>query len=205
VPIIDAARVEFASRGFDGGSIAIIAGAADLGPGAVYHYFGSKVALYEEVFEATAEAMWHAVDEAALAHDRLLANMKSIIGFTFSMDAKRQQDSDFLALFPMECSLHPEFAHMLDWRSKRQDATFSALAELGIATGELEGFTVTTGTELLRSLIMGWFYESYIHGRPYDSAGESLITLIRLLGERSIGLEGRTDSGASFGRRGWLA
>jgi hypothetical protein len=31
---------------------------------------------------------------------------------------------------------------------------------------------------------MGWFYETHIHGRPYERAGESLVTLIRLLGER---------------------
>ena len=84
----------------------------------------------------------------------------------------------------MESSLHLDFAHMLDWRSKRQDTTFLALAEMGIATGELDGFDPSTGTELLRSLIMGWFYETYIHGRPYERAGESLVTLIRLLGER---------------------
>lgn len=162
----------------------MIAGAADLAPSAVYHYFGSKVALYEEVFEATAEAVWSSVDQVALAHDTLLENMQAIIDFTFSLDPKSQKDSDFLALFPMEASLHPEFAHMLDWRSKRQDTTFGALAEVGIATGELDGFTVAAGTELLRSLIMGWFHETYILARTYDGAGESLVTLIRVLGER---------------------
>lgn len=181
--IIGAARVEFASRGFDGASIAMIAAAADLAPSAVYHYFGGKAALYEEVFESTAEAIWQSVDEA-LAYDTLLANMESIVQFTLTMSVERRQYSDFLALFPMESSLHPDFSHMLDWRSKRQDTTFRALAEMGIATGELDGFDPHTGTELLRSLIMGWFYETYIHGRPYERAGESLVTLIRLLGER---------------------
>jgi hypothetical protein len=73
---------------------------------------------------------------------------------------------------------------MLDRRVKWQDHTFRALAELGIATGELDGFDVTTGTELMRSLIMGWFFETHNHGRPNERPGESLITLIRLLGER---------------------
>ena len=182
--IIDAARVEFASCGFDGASIAMIAAAAGLAPSAVYHYFGGKAALYEEVFESTAEAIWQSVDEAVLAHDTLLANMHSVVDFTLTMSVERRHYSDFLALFPMESSLHPEFAHMLDWRSKRQDTTFRALAELGIATGELDGFDSTTATELLRSLIMGWFYETHIHGRPYERPGESLVTLIRLLGER---------------------
>lgn len=182
--IIDAARVEFSSRGFDGASIAMIAAAADLAPSAVYHYFGGKVALYEEVFESTAEAIWLSVDRAALAHDTLLENMEAIVHLTLTMSSWRRHYPEFLALFPMESSLHPEFAHMLDWRSKRQDTTFRALAAIGIASGELDGFDITAATELLRSLIMGWFYETHIHGRPYENAGESLITLVRLLGER---------------------
>lgn len=182
--IIDAARAEFSSRGFDGASIAMIASSADLAPSAVYHYFGGKAALYEEVFESTAESIWDSVDQAALAHDTLLENMEAIVHFTLTMNTRRRQYSEFLALFPMESSLHPEFAHMLDWRSKRQDATFRALADIGMATGELKGFTVPAATELLRSLIMGWFYETHIHGRPYENAGDSLITLVRLLGNR---------------------
>ena len=182
--IVDAARAEFSARGFDGASIAMIATAAGLAPSAVYHYFGGKSALYEEVFESTAEAIWQSVDEVAVGHDTLLANVEAIVDFTLTMSKERRQYSDFLALFPMESSLHPEFAHMLDWRSKRQDTTFRAMAELGLATGELKGFDTTTATELLRSLIMGWFYESHIHGPLCERPGESLVTLIRLLGDR---------------------
>lgn len=184
VRIVDAARAEFAARGFEGASIAMIAAAAGLAPSAVYHYFGGKSALYEEVFESTAEAIWQSVDEVVMRHETLIANVEAIVHFTLTISKERKHYSDFLALFPMESTLHPEFAHMLDWRSKRQDKTFRAMAEIGLATGELDGFDSTTATELLRSLIMGWFYETHIHGRMSERDGESLVTLIRLLGNR---------------------
>ena len=40
--IIDAARLEFASSGYDGGSIMAIANSVGIAPSAVYHYFQSK-------------------------------------------------------------------------------------------------------------------------------------------------------------------
>ena len=183
--ILDAARGEFAANGFDGASIALIAAHADLAPSAVYHYFGGKVALYEEVFEATAEVVWLDIERAATRHDTLVANVESIVDFVLTMNIERHMYSDFLALFPMECFLHPEFSHLLDWRNKRQEKTFGRLAELGLSTGELDGFDSTTGTELLRSLFMGWFFETHTHGRPHERSGESLITALSLLASRS--------------------
>ncbi len=172
------------SCGFDGASIAMIAAAADLAPSAVYHYFGGKAALYEEVFDATVEAIWVEVNALGTSSATVLGNVEALVNFALTMSRERREYSNFLALFPMEASLHPEFSYMLDRRVKWQDHTFRALAELGIATGELDGFDVTTGTELMRSLIMGWFFETHIHGRPNERPGESLITLIRILGER---------------------
>lgn len=183
--ILDAARGEFAANGFDGASIALIAAAADLAPSAVYHYFGGKAALYEEVFEATAEVIWRDIDAVATNYATLVENVEAIVNFALTMNRERRQYSDFLALFPMESSLHPEFSHLLDWRNKRQDSTFRRLAEFGLATGELDGFDSTTATELLRSMLMGWFYETHTHVRPHDRSGESLITLLQILGNRT--------------------
>ncbi|MFF0153228.1 TetR family transcriptional regulator [Micromonospora sp. NPDC005203] len=44
--ILDAARTAFAERGFDAASIRAIAGAAEVDPALVHHYFGSKDQLF---------------------------------------------------------------------------------------------------------------------------------------------------------------
>jgi len=182
--IIDAARVEFAARGFDGASIATIATKSDLAPSAVYHYFGGKAALYEEVFDATNEAVWEAVRIAATGHDTVLANIEAMVSFTITMSPELRAYSDFLALMPMETMLHPEFKHMIEHRTKFQDSTFGALAELGLRTGELRGFDVESATELLRSAVMGWFFETYYTQSSGVRGGKALVTMIRLLGQR---------------------
>ena len=182
--IIDAARTEFASSGFDGASVATIATNADLAPSAVYHYFGGKAALYEEVYETTAETTWADVDSSATGCGTLLENVESLLLQAGKLRKLHPDHNDFLALVPMEASLHPQFAYMLERRAKRQDRTFIALAEIGLATGELKDFDLDSATELLRSLLMGWFLESHFRGGAPEPSRRALTTAIRLLGER---------------------
>ncbi|MEU7612139.1 TetR family transcriptional regulator [Micromonospora sp. NPDC049204] len=49
--ILDAARTAFAERGFDAASIRAIAGAAEVDPALVHHYFGSKDHLFRTAMD----------------------------------------------------------------------------------------------------------------------------------------------------------
>ncbi|MFG1917774.1 TetR family transcriptional regulator [Micromonospora sp. NPDC048898] len=49
--ILDAARTAFADRGFDAASIRAIAGAAEVDPALVHHYFGSKDQLFRAAMD----------------------------------------------------------------------------------------------------------------------------------------------------------
>lgn len=181
--IIAVARKEFASRGFASSAISVIAAAADLAPSAVYHYFGGKAELYEAVFNETADAIWSDLATAAQSHETLRANIKQMIGDSRHLSRTRPHHSDFLALVPMEARLHPEFAHLIDRRSKYQDDTFGALARLGRSTGELRGFTAAQATEILRSLVMGLFFERHNRGGEANGSDDALLKLIDRLAE----------------------
>lgn len=181
--IVAAARKVFAERGFTAATVSELAEAAALAPSAVYHYFGGKAELYEAVFDATADAIWTDIAAASRTHDTLLANIEQLLGSTLQLGAERPDHSNFLALVPTEARLHPEFTHLLDRRSKYQDATFSALARLGIATGELTGFGEWEATEIIRSTIMGWFFERHFRGGIQPKSGEPILALFRRLAD----------------------
>ncbi|SEP09904.1 TetR family transcriptional regulator [Trujillonella endophytica] len=53
--MLAAARAAFAERGYDGASIRAIAGAADVDPALVHHYFGTKDKLFLAAVEAPAD------------------------------------------------------------------------------------------------------------------------------------------------------
>lgn len=161
--------------------MAALAEAADLAPSAIYHYFGGKSELYEAVFDATADAIWSDLGDGVGRHDTLLASVEQMIDDAVTLSSTRVHYSDFLALVPMEARLHPEFAHLLDRRSKYQDATFGALGRLAVETGEMSGFSGAEATEIIRSMIMGWFFETHFRGSVIDGSRGALLALFRHL------------------------
>ena len=182
--IIDVARGEFAARGYDATAVTTIAGAAELAPSAIYHYFGGKEELYEAVFDATACAIWGDLGASTSDHPTLVAAIDKLVEDSRNLNDGRPHHSAFLALVPMEARLHVPFAHLLDQRSKYQDETFARLAELGIRTGELAGFTMVQATEAIRSVIMGWFLERHFRGDEIEGSGAAIQHLFRMLAGR---------------------
>jgi len=182
--IVDVARTEFAARGYATSAITAIAASADLAPSAIYHYFGGKAELYEAVFEDTSGAIWADLGASVVGRQSLIAALEQLVHDSRQLTDTRPHFNDFLALVPMEARLHPEFSHLLDRRSKYQDDTFRALAELGISTGELEGFTEVEATEIIRAVVMGWFFERHFRGSEMPGSGEAILHLFRTIAQR---------------------
>ncbi len=184
--VVDAARTEFATKGYAATTIAAVAEAAGLAPSAVYHYFGGKRQLYEAVFEETTEGVWGRIGEPGVVeYNSLRDAMSHLLAGSRDEPDGEQIHADFLALVASEAKLNPEFAPLLDRRSAYQDERFRALAELGLATGELDGFTLAQATEIIRALVMGWFFERHLRGRDIGASSDALVFLVEVLAARS--------------------
>jgi AcrR family transcriptional regulator len=73
--VLFAARAAFAERGYDGASIRAIAGAADVDPALVHHYFGTKEKLFLAAVEAPADPEDLLPEVLAGGRDELGANV----------------------------------------------------------------------------------------------------------------------------------
>ncbi len=178
--IINAARVEFAANGFDGAGIVSIAENVDIAPSAIYHYFQSKEKLYVEVFESTASAIWDSVFPAE-NHSTLVEAVEQLLDNSRRLAHKLPAHSDFLASLPIEAKLHPQFSEILKQRAVYQDKTFRNLALLGVQTGELHFLSEDEGTELIRSIIMGWFFEKHFRREEIEHSAEAIISMFKYL------------------------
>jgi AcrR family transcriptional regulator len=93
--IIDAARAEFAARGFDATSMRAVARAADVDPALVHHYFDSK----DELFQAVLDLPFSPRDEIRSAldvpRDRLGA---AVIGLVLKIWDDPERQPTLLAL-----------------------------------------------------------------------------------------------------------
>lgn len=178
--ILDAARLEFASNGYDGASIMAIANNVGIAPSAVYHYFQSKEKLYTQVFEQTSTAIWDSVAPSEEAQT-LFESMKKLLDDSRLLAEKLPSYSDFLASLPIEARLHPEFSELLQKRADYQDKTFRKLANIGIESGELDFLTEDEATELIRSIVMGWFFERHFRQEEIPNSRESILAMFEHL------------------------
>ena len=178
--ILDAARLEFAANGYDGASIMAIATSVGIAPSAVYHYFQSKENLYKDVFEQTSNAIWDSVTPSEEA-TTLFDAMRQLLDDSRLLADKLPSYSDFLASLPIEARLHPEFSDLLEKRADYQDRTFRKLASIGIESGELDFLTEDEATELIRSIVMGWFFERHFRQAEIPNSGDSILAMFKHL------------------------
>lgn len=100
--ILDAAVIEFSSRGLGGARIDAIAKRAGTNKRMIYHYFGNKEAMFLAVLEHTYEHIRQRESELHLEHMEPAKAMRKLVRFTFDYFVDNQH---FVALLNSE-NLH---------------------------------------------------------------------------------------------------
>ena len=86
--------------------------------------------------------------------------------------------SDFLASLPIEAKMHP-FSDLLQQRADHQDRTFRKLASIGIESGEIDFLSEDEATEVIRSIVMGWFFEKHFRQEEIPRSAESILAIFK--------------------------
>ena len=108
--IIQAARLVFSERGYDGATFQAIAARADLTRPAINHYFSSKRALYREVMDQTNEFVIGAGVKQAQAETTLVAQLTAFISAAVKANSENPAGSAFIIGGVLESQRHPEWS-----------------------------------------------------------------------------------------------
>ena len=149
-------------------------------PNRLTHRNGRHQKDRSDVFEQTSNAIWESVTPSEDA-STLLDAMRELLDDSRQLAEQLPSYSDFLASLPIEARLHPEFSELLEKRAVYQDRTFRRLASIGIASGELDFLTEDEATELIRSIVMGWFFERHFRQAEIPNSGESILAMFEHL------------------------
>ena len=193
--IINAARTIFSVRGYDGASVLKIAESAGLAPSAIYNHYENKATLYMAVFEETADAIWGSVSSAT-EETTLVEAFDHLIKSSRRVSEDFPAYSDFLSYLPLEARFHPEFKKLMQRRAEFQDQTFGTLAALGTRTGELPELHEYELKEVIRSLVMGWFFERHFRGAEIPGSGEIIIKFIKTICSDANGALDNNEDGS---------
>lgn len=107
--IIQAARLVFSERGYDGATFQAIAARADLTRPAINHYFSSKPALYQEVMDETNEFVIGVGIKEADRETTLVGRLTAFISAAVKANAENPAGSAFIIGGVVESQRHPEW------------------------------------------------------------------------------------------------
>ncbi|OBI47185.1 TetR/AcrR family transcriptional regulator [Mycobacterium sp. E796] len=108
--IMQAARLVFAERGYDGATFQAIAARADLTRPAINHYFSTKRLLYREVLKQTNALVIGAGMRQAEAEKTLTGRLTAFITAAVRANSDNPAVSAFLIAAVLESQRHPELS-----------------------------------------------------------------------------------------------
>lgn len=174
-----AARLVFAAYGYEGASITQIAKRAEVAPTAVYHHFGTKEALWEEVFLETMSASYERFESQLLAGTSLHEALKYFLGAETHMPIAFDNSREFLIRCAADMRAFSELEKYRHHRTNAQMKVFRGLTELGIRTGGIHPTRdIDEVTELLRTIVMGHLWERYTHPDEVITRSMNLLAIL---------------------------
>jgi AcrR family transcriptional regulator len=180
----NAARTNFGTYGFEGASVARIAKDAGVAPTALYHHFGTKEALWEQVFLDDLDAAYSRIEELITSRPTLVEALNYFFAQRTHIPAGFNGAREFLIRCAADMRAFPELEKYREHRSTAQIRVFRSLTDLGVQSGEIHPTRdLDVVTELLRTLVMGRLWEGYTHPDQADQRAETLgLILPEILG-----------------------
>jgi AcrR family transcriptional regulator len=107
---LQAARLVFSERGYDGATFQAIAARADLTRPAINHYFSTKRLLYREVLQETNAVVIGAAIQQAKRETTLTGRLTAFITSAVRANSDNPAVSAFLITAVLESQRHPELS-----------------------------------------------------------------------------------------------
>lgn len=178
---MQAARLVFSERGYDGATFQAIAARADLTRPAINHYFSTKRVLYRDVLERTNALVIGAGIREARRHTTLMAQLTAFITAAVRANSDNPSVSAFLISAVLESQRHPELKQAENDPVTISREFLSSVVNAAIERGEVAAdIEASALVETFLVVLCGvGFYAGYV--RSYEEILAVSDVLRRLL------------------------
>jgi AcrR family transcriptional regulator len=135
--IIATAEKHFALYGYERATVRDIAKELDLTPSAVYHYYPTKVALYEDVARAIWTEVIDAFQDAIADKQRLTDQVGAVFDVLERLAREDTYRNSFASAAALEARFHPELDYVVRQYGDAMRGMFTGLVRKAKASGEL--------------------------------------------------------------------
>ena len=153
--LLDIARVAFAERGFDAATNRNLGMEAGITAGAIYHYFGSKLDLYEAVHQDVQGRVYTRLRDAVEPHATFRAQIDAILDCSHQLNKEDPSLAQFLGSMRVDMVRNPELGRAMREPSLSGQRFFDVVVEHGVATGEIAASDRARVAALVRTLLVG--------------------------------------------------
>ena len=144
----------FAERGYESTTNRLLAAAADLTAGAVYHHYGSKLAVYVAVHDARRQVSTR-FSGAIAALPTFLGQVEALLDEAHAMNVEDPSLARFLGTFRVDVQRHPHIGEAIKAREQVTSGMVEGIVDLGINTGELSRDDRQAVIAMLRAFLVG--------------------------------------------------
>jgi AcrR family transcriptional regulator len=135
--IVDAARHEFAQRGYVAATNRAIAALAGVTTGAVYHHYNSKATLYRAVHTDAHDRVYARFSDSADGSTSFIEMFDAVLDVAAEINQNDPSLAAFIGAARVDRRRHRELAAAIPDDRIRRGAFADGLIEVGIATGEI--------------------------------------------------------------------
>lgn len=135
--IVDAARHEFALRGYGAATNRAIAALSGVTTGAVYHHYNSKAELYRAVHVDAYDRVYARFTATARGLASFIGMFDAVLDVAAEMNEGDPSLAAFIGAARVDRRRHQELAEVVPDDRIRRAAFSDGLIEVGIATGEI--------------------------------------------------------------------
>ena len=153
--IFDSALRLFAERGYGAVTNKDVAAAADITPGALYHYVESKLELYLAVHRDMQRRVYGRFVEAVEASDTFLGQLDGVLAAAHDMNVEDPTLALFVGTVRTDMRRFPEVAERLDRSVAARDQFFVSMVDTGVSSGEIRPSDRDLVVEFIRILLIG--------------------------------------------------
>jgi AcrR family transcriptional regulator len=161
--ILAVAERQFAAVGYGTTTNKTIADECDLSAAALYHHFGTKIALYEAVSQNVYPSMIAAYREALTGVTGLRRQLTTILDVSVELNRHRPSLAGFVMGAPVEARRHPELREIVE----RHFAVVETFAEELVEPARLaDGVRRDDVVDMLLSILHGFAHLAYRTDSP---------------------------------------
>lgn len=135
--ILRIARETFSVLGYEMATNREIASRSGVTPGALYHYFGSKLDLYLAVHSYTQDLVYGRFNDAIVGRSTFVDQFTSVLDTAHDLNKTDPSVARFLGAVRVDVRRHPEMHAAVEPRSRQRERFFAEMVEIGVRSGEI--------------------------------------------------------------------